>query len=451
MATKGIFQKTGDFLGVSKFGQGVATASRVLTGQVGQDIQNQEQNTEQVSKILYAAKQEQDPIKRTKLLNIAKDLGQIGTEMSASNIDPGLNLSKKEILGSAANVVLNTATPGAFKGTKSAIIGKNALLGSAFGTATGLEKNRSMKGVVGSTVGGALTGAALGTLSVGAKAIKDFTTTATPKWLMDKAIKPTLDESRKALKFGQESLGEELLREGVKGSPEKLLKIAEKGLNTSEDALQKVLQDKSLSGVVIRKDQITPYLSDFIQQKAGTPGLQGDVQRIKNVMDSLPEQMTLLEANQMKRRIYNELRDVSYKLDAKLSTKGKSLKMIASGLKKEIEKGAGPIGGREIEKLNQKLGLYGRLENRIVDQMARSMRNNSFGLTDAILTAGGLATMSPVGILGALSAAGVKHAGGSTMVRTNIAQGLRKASSVGTGKVAKTLKEVGRRTVLNLP
>lgn len=158
--------------------------------------------------------------------------------------------------------------------------------------------------------------------------------------------------------------------------------------------------------------------------------------------------MTISEANVMKRRIYDELRDVSYKLDAKLGTKGKALKLIAKGLKQEIETA---VGGDVVQNLNKQLSLYGRLENRITDQMARNMRNNSFGLTDAIITTGGIASMSPLGLLSALSAVGVKNAVGSTAARTYTAQGLSKLQSVGTGKTAQTLKGIGQRGVLNIP
>lgn len=444
----GILQKTGNFLGVSKFGQGLATAGRVLSGGVGKDIARQNQNTAQVNKVLYAARQEKDKVRRTKLLQLAKSMGDQGMEMSADKIDPGLNLSNREVLGSAANVALNVLTPGAFKGAKKAIVAKNAALGAGFGAAQGLEKNRSAKGVVGSATGGALIGGAIGGASVAARAFKSFTTQTTPKWLMDKAIKPTLDESRKALRYGQKSLGEELLQEGVKGSPEKLLRIADDKLTSLEDELQTVINNPALSEARITRERLAPYLKDVMEAKAGTPGLQGDVQRIKNVFDSIPESMTLPEANQMKRRIYDELRDISYKLDSKLSTKGKALKQIARGLKEEIEN---EVGGTVVKDINQKLSLYGRLENRIVDQMARDMRNNGFGLTDAILTTGGLASMNPLGILGSLSAVGIRKGIGSTTARTNVAQGLNKMQNVGTGKTSQVVKGVTKRAILNAP
>lgn len=440
---EGAIKKVGDFLGVSKFGQGIASATRVLTGEVGQDIARQNQMTSQVDKILYALKQEKDPEKRRQLFTLGQSLGG----QSAESIDPGLNLSNREILGSAASVGLNILTPGAFRGGAGAVIGKNALLGGAFGAASGLEKGRSAGGVVGSTIGGAAVGAALGTGIVAARWLKDFATKSTPRWLMNKAVRPTLDELRKNIKHGSETLGEELLNEGVAGGPKRLLEIAETKLTQFEDELQRTLSAPELQGVQITRQQLRPYLGDLISAKSGVPGLGGDVQRIKGIVDSVPETMSLQDANIMKRRIYNELRDVAYKLDPKLSAKAQTLKIIARGLKEEIEKA---VGGVVVRDINRKLSIYGRLENRIVDQMARSMRNNAFSLTDAILTAGG-AALSPTGLLAGLAAAGSRHVLGSTGARTYIAQGLNKLKDVGTGAVGSAVGEVTRRGVLNAP
>ena len=441
----GAIKKLGNFLGISKFGEALATTKRVLSGEVGEDIKRQEQNTEQVNRIVYAAKQEKDPEKRTRLLKLAQSLG---TGTSASEIDTGLNLSNKEVIGSVANIGLNVLTPSTLGKGALSTISKNAALGAGFGAASGLEKDRSLGGIVGSATGGALIGGAIGAASVGVRALKDFTTKTTPKWLMDKAIKPTLDESRKSIKYGQKTFGEELLQEGVKGSPKKLLEIADNKLTSLEDDLQQVLSHPSLQEVSITRDSLKPYLKDLIEIKTGTPGLSGDVQRIKNVFDSIPERLTLQEANIMKRRIYSELRNIAYKLDAKLSTKGAALKKIASGLKQEIEK---EVGGTVVSDINRKLSLYGRLEERVVDQMARSMRNNSFGLTDAILTSGGLATMNPLGVLAGLGASGAKHAVGSTAVRTYAAQGLNALQNAGSGAFGQTVKGATKRAGLNLP
>jgi len=434
--------KTGNFLGVNKFGQGIAGATRVLTGEVGQDINRQNQNSLQIGKLLYAAKQEKDPQKRTRLLQLAQGLG---TGTSATEIDPNLNLSNKEILGSAANIGLNILTPGAFKGGAGAVIGKNAALGAGFGLASGLEKNRSTKGLVGSTIGGALTGAALGAGTVAFRGLKNYLTKTTPRFLMDNAVRPALNDLKKSVKYGGDTLGKELLNEGVKGGPQKLLQISDSKLNSLEDELQSVLNSPSLSEARIKRSNISKYLGELRSAKLGTPGMKGDVQRIDSIIKDIPAEMTLQQANQMKRRIYNELRDPAFKIDAKLSTKGATLKKIANALKTEIEK---EVGGTVVSDINRKLSIYGRLENSIVDQMARQMRNNGIGLTDAILAAGGIAS-SPQAFLGAIGFSTLRR--NSMGIETYAAQGLNKLGEMGGGKIGQTVSGAVRRGVLNLP
>lgn len=432
----GAIQKVGNFLGVKKFADAMATTGRVLSGSVAKDIKTQEDADNAMMKVTYAMKNEKDPNKKKQLAKLAQSL-LTNKQQTAEQIDPGLNLTTKEILGSAANVALNVAMPGAFKGSKGAIIAKNAALGSAFGAASGMEKNRDISGIVGSTVGGALVGGALGTAGVLTKSIKDFVGKKTPEWIMNKAVKPALQDLKKNVKYGSETLGKQLLDEGVAGGPKKLLEIANNKTSQLENELQTALTHPGLADARITKDKISPYIKDLIEQKAGTPGMSGDVQRIKNVFDSMPESMTISEANIMKRRIYNELRDISYKLDSKLSTKASTLKQIAKGLKTEIENA---VGGTVVKDINQKLSIYGRLENSMVDQLAREMKNNGIGLTDAILLAGG-DTTSLLAIL--------RHLGKGA--ETYTAQGLSKIQNVGTGLLGKTTKDIIRRGTLNLP
>lgn len=432
----GAIQKVGNFLGVKKFADAMTSTGRVLSGSVKQDRETQAQADTALQKLTYAMKNEKDPNKKKQLAQIIQSHLNAGG-MTAGEIDPGLNLSNKEIFGSAANVALNVAMPGAFKGGKTAIIAKNAALGAGFGATSGMEKNRSASGVIGSTVGGALTGAAIGGAGLLAKSAKDFIGAKMPEWIMNKAVKPALQDLKKNVKYGTDTLGKELLDEGVKGGPKKLLEIADTKINALEEQLQAALTQPGLEEARITRNKILPYVKELAEQKAGTPGMQGDVKRIKNIINSMPEAMTIPEANVMKRRIYKELRDVAYKLDAKLGTKAAVLKQIAKGLKTEIET---TVGGTVVKEINRKLSIYGRLENSMVDQLAREMRNNGISLTDAILLAGGDTTS----ILALL-----RHVGQGA--ETYVAQGLSKIQKVGTGAAGKTIKETTRRAGFNLP
>ncbi len=444
----GILQKTAKFLGIDKFGQGLASTGRVLSGHVSDDIQNQQNVSSMNQKVLYALQKETDPAKRQHLQEFMQrqNFGNADTSVhtqqdfaganpQASQIDPGLNLTNKQVLGSAANVALNVATPGAFKGSTAAVIAKNAALGGAFGAASGLEKNRSAGGIVGSTLGGAAIGGAVGAVGLMAKAAKEFVGNAVPEWMMNKAVKPALQDLKKNVRFGSDTLGKELLDEGVKGGPKKLLEIADTKQNEFEQQLQSHLNSPAFAEVTIKRDAIFPHLREMVAQKSKLPGGRNDLLKLREIYNDLPEQMTLPQANEIKRAIYQELRDPAYRLDANLSTKSQTLKVIAKGLKTELENEGGPIVGE----LNRKLSIYGRLENSMVDQLARNMRNNGLGLTDAILLAGG-----DTGVLALL-----RHVGQN--VETHAAQALHTVADLGTGTLGKAFKGGLKRATLNAP
>lgn len=432
----GIIQKTANFLGVRKLGQGIASAGRIVTGDVAQDVTLQQEADSSVQRLLYAARQEQDAQKKTRLLELANKLSP--GNVTPGSIDPGLTLTNKEVLGSAANTALNILTPGAFKGTKAAVLAKNAGLGAAFGAASGLEKNRSASGVVGSATGGAIVGTGIGAVGLLASGIKNFLGNTTPEWLMNKAVKPALEDLKKNVKYGTDTLGRELLNDGVAGGPKKLMEIAQSKLQQSEDELQTLLNSPALSDKMILRDSVLPYLKEVVAQKAKIPGGKLDIKRIEAIFNDLPEQMTLPQANEIKRAIYQELRSPAYKLDAKLTAKAQTLKMIAKGLKTEIETTSGMPD--VVRGLNKKLSVYGRLENSMVDQLARELRNNGIGLTDAILASGGW----PTTILALL-----RHTGQGTQTYT--AQALNTLGKVGTGITSRTAKSALKRTVLNAP
>lgn len=466
----GILQKTANFLGISKFGKGIASAGRQLTGQVASDTENQLAVGAQNQRVLYALKNETDPIKKKHLQDFMQrqNFGDAdvsthgqrsfaGTEPTAASIDPGLSLSTKEVLGSAANTALNVTGLGSVgKGIKSFSLakaampvaksfarklGENVALGTAFGTAQGLEKDRSASGVLGSAVAGAGTMAGLTLAGAGARAVRDFIGEKVPEWMMNKAVKPALNDLRKNVKYGTDTLGKELLDEGVKGGPKKLLQIADSRQSQYEHELESILNHPGLSQTKIDRQSIYPHLREIVSRKAKVPGGRNDILKLKELYNDLPESMTLAEANDIKRAIYKELRDPAYKLDVNLGTKAETLKMIAHGLKQGIEDAVpDAYGGIGVKELNKKLSIYGRLENSMVDQLARNMRNNGIGLTDAILASGG----GPMPIL-----ALIRHLGKS--VETHTAQALHKTSKIGTGILGKTIKAVGEKAILNAP
>lgn len=106
--------KVAQFTGMAKFGQGLAAAGRTLTGGVNKDIAVQQAGDSKVQELITAARRQTDPAKKRRLLEMANKLG---ANVSVEEIDPNLQLTGKEVLGSAANTALNIASAGSLANT----------------------------------------------------------------------------------------------------------------------------------------------------------------------------------------------------------------------------------------------------------------------------------------------------------------------------------------------
>jgi hypothetical protein len=434
---RNLLQKTAGFLGVEKFGQGLATQGRVESGEIDQTGNENAEALLQINEIFkkYAPgtperKRAMDQFNKTYA-------GGIDTQ---AKIDPGTELSNKEVLGSAANVALNVATPTAFKGGFGAQVAKNASLGAGFGAAGGLNDKKDLAGIIASAFTGAAIGAAIPVAGKALNKAKTFVTASLPESLMNHAIKPTLNELKKNIKTGSPTLGKELLEEGVSGSPEKLLKISDKKLSLYENKLQSALKS---SKATISREELRPYFDETIKKLQLTPGSGDAVVTVESLLADVPQTMDLATANTVKRNLYDRLRDVAYKLDPKLSDTAEAMKTLARGLKEQIEqKSDNP---QLIQEINKRLSIYGRLEDRTVDILARGDRNKILSLTDTIAGAAGF--LNPLAWYGLVA----KKALESETVLTKSAQLLNKGQKVGTGKAVKVIKAASKRILLNTP
>lgn len=97
------YEKVAKFTGIEKFGQGIAGAIRTQTGEVDQDIENQQKSSQAASELMRLAREEKDLERKKRLLKLAMDNGAV---IDPEEIDPTLKLTNREILGSAANVAL---------------------------------------------------------------------------------------------------------------------------------------------------------------------------------------------------------------------------------------------------------------------------------------------------------------------------------------------------------
>ncbi len=105
----GILPKAAQFLGISKFGQGLATAGLETTGQGNQGLDSEAAAAKQLSDIM----QKYPPGSPERKAAIAKyQQLYAGGVPSQTEIDPGTQLSDKEVLGSAGNVALDAMSGG---------------------------------------------------------------------------------------------------------------------------------------------------------------------------------------------------------------------------------------------------------------------------------------------------------------------------------------------------
>lgn len=253
--------------------------------------------------------------------------------------------------------------------------------------------------------------------------VKDVATKTLPGKIVDTAIKPSLDDARKAILYKGKSIGQELLDRGITGGDRKILNVAIKNINKAEDKLQTILAG---SKETISRNEIAKYLTSLAKKKQATPGLSAEVEKIQKVLMDFPETISIKEANVMKRNLYTALSDTAFKLDASMATQKEAMKAIAKGIKSEIEKKTVEFGDDTVKALNQDLSVFGRTRDAIVDKLARGERNNLLGLGDIGAGAVGAVT---AGAPGAAAIVAGKMAAGSTLVKTKSAMALKRVGA----------------------
>jgi hypothetical protein len=331
-------------------------------------------------------------------------------------------------IGFGATQIAEFFIPGGAAGK----IGKAAEIGSGatkFAKTIGTGAKLASEGVMGSGINAAQEGGTdnftlnailYGTLSGLGSAVSkagQVLTKKLPASLVNTAIKPTLEESRKAIKFKGDTLGDEVLKRGLAGGDRRLLEMAVEKINKTENRLQSIL---GKSQETIKRNELGAYLDNLIETKKATPGLGSEVEKVKSILQEFPEEVPIQKANEIKRNIYNALRDVAYTLDPALGTNKQAMKALASGIKQEIEKKtAGQVGEGVVKGINKDLSVYGKIQDRVVDKLARAERNNILGLGDMVTMGAGAGAG---GLPGAITSYITKKLVGSTAFKTNSAK-----------------------------
>lgn len=185
---------------------------------------------------------------------------------------------------------------------------------------------------------------------------------------------------------------------------------AEKAIQSIEVSLDDLLSN---SKGTISTAKVAGYLNGVRGAYASIPGEENSVKVIDSIASQLLERfkkgesMTPLEANQLKRDIYQVIAKSYGRGVFEIPAKTEAQKLVALGLKQEIEKVI-----PEAKTLNQKQAVYLQIKKALDKTIARSQGKGLAGtgvglydlLTGGIAETAGLATGHPLAGLGAIAA-----------------------------------------------
>jgi len=469
---RNFLQKTAGFLGVEKFGQGIASAIRVAQGSgdvvprtggvkksgllSGGDI-NQTGNEES-----QAMLQQAEILKRTapgseerrRLLSQFNKIYQGGISTQAQ-IDPGTALSNREVIGSAGNVALNVATPSAFKGSLGAQVAKNATLGAGYGLAGGLNDNKQGKELVGSTLVGAGIGAVIPLASRGASKVANKVLPGIANKLEQTSLRLTPVQKTNIGKNRVKEVAEYLVNNKVTGSPEQRLEKVTHIYNGKEQKLQKALEALDVGydkNALISKLQALKKSPQYLDSRDYNVIQRQIDEMIGLVENNYDEVIPFTRLNKLKRSTYGSaynkagdkvLDDVEHD--------------IGDILRESIEEGTKTlrVDGQDINAFNREYGLLIQARKLLKTAEGR----NQIGLVGKLVAAGagGLIgnAVTPVvgGVIGGVAGNTLAETVAGTAVRSRIGQVANKASKgllkAGKSKSGQIIKKTVNKTILN--
>lgn len=184
---------------------------------------------------------------------------------------------------------------------------------------------------------------------------------------------------------------------------------AEKAIQSIEVSLDDLLSN---SKGTISTAKVAGYLNGVRGAYASIPGEENSVKVIDSIASQLLERfkkgesMTPLEANQLKRDIYQVIAKSYGRGVFEIPAKTEAQKLVALGLKQEIERVI-----PEAKTLNQKQAVYLQIKKALDKTIARSQGKGLAGtgvglydlLTGGIAETAGLATGPPLAGLGAIA------------------------------------------------
>jgi hypothetical protein len=327
-----------------------------------------------------------------KPLGTAEKIG-FGTEQAAEFLIPGGAISKA---GKAAEAGVDALKFGNLA-TKTLKVGAKVAIGAGEAAGVTALQGGSKKDVkTAAVLGGSLSLVAQGLQKVIQKL---------PETALTQILKRTPAQVAK-----NPNLPAQAAETGLTGiSRQAIANNAEKAIQSIEVSLDDLLS-KSTGKVSTAK--VAGYLNDLRGAYANIPGEEGSVEIIDKIANQLFQgfkegrSLTVLEANQLKRDIYQVISKSYGKGVFELPAKTEAQKLVASGLKKEIEKVI-----PEAKTLNQKQAVYIQIKKVLDKTIARTegkgIAGTGIGIHDLLLggigTGAGALTGNPLLGLGAVA------------------------------------------------
>lgn len=209
---------------------------------------------------------------------------------------------------------------------------------------------------------------------------------------------------------------------GMVGTKQSIANQSQQAIQHIEMSLNDVLKN---SPEKIDGGKIASYLKDLKASYTNIPGEAHSVAVIDGIQQDLADkgQMSLSDANQLKRDIYGLISKSYGKGTLEVPAKTEAQKIAASGIKQEIEKAV-----PEAKTLNQKQSVYIQIKKAIDRQLTlgegKGIAGTHIGMYD--LLTGGLGELAGASsghpILGPLIAVGAKKTAESAITQSTVAK-----------------------------
>ena len=316
------------------------------------------------------------------------------------DIETGYGKLGKGITDVASTMVAGGAAGGAIKGL--GLAGKIAT-GAKFAGESMAATSTIVKGVQNEEVTAKklAKGMAIDMATLGAFKLIGYALKAPGKYIYSKAFKEGVKEAKRHVAYGTETMAEEALRRGDWGTSMSLMNTAKRGLDYWDDGLESVLKqaddiaakniNPNARAIIKRNDLVKGLLE--MADDAAIGDRTSAITAIQNVIDEMPVNMTMVQANKAKRALYQAAKQV-YGIDVNAAFKKEIQAKLAKNIKEVIETKASKLAfdGLNIKAINQELRYFGKLDKMTVNALAKAQEAAGMNLVDmASMGAGGLA------------------------------------------------------------